>query len=61
EAVRVQPFVYLQMVFGTIVGWFIFGEHVDALTILGMGMIIGAGLYAIWREIYVTAVKPRTR
>ncbi|MEM8759230.1 MAG: DMT family transporter [Pseudomonadota bacterium] len=61
EAVRVQPFVYLQMVFGTIVGWLIFGEHVDALTILGMGLIIGAGLYAIWREIYVTGVKPRTR
>lgn len=50
EAVRVQPFVYLQMVFGTVVGWALFGESIDAFTILGMGLIIGAGLYAIWRE-----------
>ncbi|MEM9761767.1 MAG: DMT family transporter [Pseudomonadota bacterium] len=50
EAVRVQPFVYLQMIFGTIVGWAIFGERMDGFTLLGMGIIIAAGLYAIRRE-----------
>ncbi|MEL6773439.1 MAG: DMT family transporter [Pseudomonadota bacterium] len=50
EAVRIQPFIYLQMVFGMIVGWAIFGEVIDALTLLGMAMIVAAGLYAIWRE-----------
>ncbi|MEM6943505.1 MAG: DMT family transporter [Pseudomonadota bacterium] len=50
EAVRVQPFIYLQMVFGTLVGWLVFGESLDAFTIAGMTIIIAAGLYAIWRE-----------
>ncbi|MGF1552581.1 MAG: DMT family transporter [Paracoccaceae bacterium] len=50
EAVRVQPFIYLQMVFGTIIGWAVFGEDVDAATLLGLGVIIAAGLYAIARE-----------
>ena len=50
EAVRIQPFIYLQMVFTTILGWIVFGEAFDPVTLLGMGLIIGAGLYAIWRE-----------
>ena len=50
EAVRVQPFIYLQMVFGVIVGHLVFGEAIDGLAILGMAIIIGAGLYAIRRE-----------
>jgi drug/metabolite transporter (DMT)-like permease len=50
EAVRIQPFTYLQMVYAVPIGAFIFGEPVDATMILGMGLVIGAGLYAIWRE-----------
>jgi len=50
EAVRIQPFIYLQMVFGMGIGAVIFGEPVDAFTVLGIAMIIAAGLYAIWRE-----------
>jgi len=50
EAVRIQPFIYLQMVFGMGIGAAVFGERVDAFAILGIAMIIGAGLYAIWRE-----------
>ena len=50
EAVRIQPFAYLQMVFGVLAGWAIFGERLDAAMILGMGVIILAGLYALWRE-----------
>ena len=50
EAVRIQPFTYLQMIFAIPIGAFIFGEPVDRWMILGMTMIVGAGLYAIWRE-----------
>ncbi|MEM6546402.1 MAG: DMT family transporter [Pseudomonadota bacterium] len=50
EAVRLQPFAYLQMVFGVLVGWTVFAEPVDPWAILGMAMIVGAGLYALWRE-----------
>jgi drug/metabolite transporter (DMT)-like permease len=50
EAVRVQPFTYLQMVFAVPIGAFLFGEPVDRWVILGMGVTVAAGLYAIWRE-----------
>jgi len=50
EAVRIQPFTYLQMVFAIPVGAFVFGEPVDRFMLLGMGLVIGAGLYAIRRE-----------
>ena len=50
EAVRIQPFIYLQMVLGMMIGWAVFGERVDAPAVLGIAMIIAAGLYAIWRE-----------
>ena len=50
EAVRIQPFTYLQMIFAVPIGAFIFGEPVDALVILGMTLTVGAGLYAIGRE-----------
>jgi len=50
EAVRIQPFIYLQMVLAMGVGALVFGETVDATAIVGVAMIIGAGLYAIWRE-----------
>jgi len=50
EAVRIQPFIYLQMVLSMMLGWVVFGEPFEPITLLGMAMIIGAGLYAIWRE-----------
>ena len=50
EAVRIQPFTYLQMIFAVPIGVVIFGEQVDALVIVGMIMTVGAGLYAIRRE-----------
>jgi len=50
EAVRIQPFTYLQMIFAVPIGAFIFGEPVDRWVILGMTLTVGAGLYAISRE-----------
>lgn len=57
EAARIQPFAYLQMVFGVLIGWTIFGEPFDLWMVLGMAMIIAAGLYAIWREYRVTGLR----
>jgi drug/metabolite transporter (DMT)-like permease len=50
EAIRIQPFTYLQPVYAVIVGAAVFGEAIDSFMLLGMGMVVGAGLYAIWRE-----------
>jgi drug/metabolite transporter (DMT)-like permease len=50
EASAIQPFSYLQTVFASAVGVIIFGEVVSPWTILGGAIIIGAGLFAFWRE-----------
>jgi drug/metabolite transporter (DMT)-like permease len=50
EAVRIQPFTYLQMVFAIPVGAYFFGETVDSWVIAGMTVTVCAGLYAIRRE-----------
>jgi len=50
EAVRIQPFTYLQMVLAIPIGAFVFGEDVSAMVVVGMAITVGAGLYAIWRE-----------
>lgn len=44
------PFHYLEIVVATILGFLIFDDFPDALTWLGIAIIIGSGLYVIWRE-----------
>ena len=50
EAGAVQPFAYFQLVFATFIGLFIFRESFDPLTGLGAAIIVGAGLYTLFRE-----------
>ena len=50
EASAIQPFSYLQTVFASAVGVVVFGEVVSPWTIVGGGIVIGAGLFAFWRE-----------
>jgi len=50
EASRVQPFVFLQMVFASGIGIIIFGEELRSTTILGVSIVIASGLFTIWRE-----------
>ncbi len=50
EASVVQPFSYLQLVFGSIIGVTIFSESIDLMIIVGALVVIGAGLFTTWRE-----------
>ena len=50
EASAVQPFAYLQTVFSSLMGVLVFGEVVPGTTLLGGAIVIGAGLFAFWRE-----------
>ena len=56
------PLQYLEIVSATILGWWVFGDLPDALKWLGIAIIIGSGLYVIWRERQVgkTATIPPT-
>lgn len=45
-----QPVAFLQLVWATLLGVFVFAEPVDAFVILGGALIIGAVSYMTWRE-----------
>lgn len=50
EAVRIQPFVYIQPMLAMAIGPIAFGEAADPWLWVGAGIIVAAGLYALWRE-----------
>jgi drug/metabolite transporter (DMT)-like permease len=50
EAGTVQPFSYFQLVFVGILGLALFGEAPDAWTVAGAAIILGAGIYAMFRQ-----------
>ncbi|MBN8291279.1 DMT family transporter [Rhodobacter sp. NTK016B] len=45
------PFRYARLVFAMMIGVIVFGERPDALTLIGSGVIVAAGLYTLMREI----------
>ncbi len=50
EASAVQPFAYLQLVFASTVGLTVFGETLRINVAIGAAIVIGAGLFTLWRE-----------
>jgi drug/metabolite transporter (DMT)-like permease len=50
EASAVQPFTYLHLVFAAAIGATVFGEVIEPSLVLGGALIVGAGLFTIWRE-----------
>ena len=50
EASTVQPFAYLQLVFGGTLGWIIFNDSLRWGTAIGGIIVIAAGLFTLWRE-----------
>lgn len=50
ETAVVTPFRYSRLIFAMGIGIFIFGESPDRWTYLGSVIVIGSGLYTLWRE-----------
>lgn len=50
EASAVQPFAYFQLVFAASIGILIFGETLRMNVAIGVVIIVGAGLFTLWRE-----------
>ncbi|WP_174802041.1 DMT family transporter [Martelella limonii] len=50
EAVTVQSFIYLQLVYGLLFGVLLFHETLTTNMIIGALIVVGAGLFTIWRE-----------
>lgn len=55
EASAVQPFAYLQLVFAALIGVNVFGETIALNVVIGAGIVVGAGLFTIWRSGKVAA------
>jgi S-adenosylmethionine uptake transporter len=50
ETAMIAPFHYSQILWGTILGYVLFHDVPTLRTLAGAAVIIGAGLYMIWRE-----------
>ena len=50
EASAVQPFAYLQLVFASAIGLFLLGETLRPNVALGAAVVVGAGLFTLWRS-----------
>lgn len=49
EASAVQPFAYLQLVFGAALGVSVFDEEIRSNVAIGAAIVVGAGLFTLWR------------
>ena len=50
EASAIQPFAYLQLIWASMIGIIIFGEQITTNVLIGACIIVGAGLFTLWRE-----------
>jgi drug/metabolite transporter (DMT)-like permease len=46
----VAPFRYTALVWAIVIGYLVFGELPDAMMLIGAFVIVGSGLYALYRE-----------
>jgi drug/metabolite transporter (DMT)-like permease len=49
-AASVAPFEYTALIWATIIGYLVWGELPDSITMLGAAFIIASGLYILYRE-----------
>ncbi len=50
EASAVQPFAYLQLVFASFLGIFVFGEVLKLNVLVGAIIVVSAGLFTLFRQ-----------
>lgn len=50
DAIQIQPINYFQLVWASTLGVIIFGEVLHWNVLLGSAIVVGAGLFTIWRE-----------
>jgi drug/metabolite transporter (DMT)-like permease len=57
-ASSISPFLYLQLLSMTALGYLVFGDVPDAWTLVGAAVIVGSGVYLVHRE---RAIAPKRR
>jgi drug/metabolite transporter (DMT)-like permease len=51
------PFIYTQLVWVAIFGYFVFAQIPDGWTVVGASIVVGSGLYILYRERSMLRVK----
>jgi drug/metabolite transporter (DMT)-like permease len=46
----VAPYRYTALVWALVLGWAVFGDWPDGLTLIGAAIVVGSGIFTIWRE-----------
>ncbi|WP_170328785.1 DMT family transporter [Ruegeria arenilitoris] len=46
----VAPFRYSSLIWALALGWLVFGDWPDSVTLLGAALVVGAGLFTLFRE-----------
>jgi len=46
----VAPFRYTGLIWALVLGWFVFGEWPQPLTLLGVTIVVGSGVFMLYRE-----------
>lgn len=49
-AATIAPLQYLEIVSATALGYWVFSDFPDVLTWIGIGIIVGSGLFVVMRE-----------
>ncbi len=61
EISYVAPFRYSGLVFAMILGYLAFGDWPDPITLLGAAIVVGSGLFMLYREAVLARRKPVSR
>ncbi len=46
----IAPFRYTGLVWALLLGWLVFGEWPDTLTLIGAAIVVGSGMFMLYRE-----------
>lgn len=46
----IAPFRYTSLLWALLLGWFVFGDWPDPVTMLGAGIVVASGLFTLYRE-----------
>ena len=46
----IAPFRYTSLIWALVIGFVIFGEWPDAMTFVGAAIVVGTGLFTLYRE-----------
>jgi S-adenosylmethionine uptake transporter len=46
----IAPFRYTGLLWALLLGWFVFGDWPDGLTMIGAGLVVATGLFTLYRE-----------